>query len=111
MNFKDIRPGMHIVVTSKKTGNVFRQGVVKTIDGNFARGFDGKIIHWNRDDVDTLEITSKDFVNINYVVTPETIEDILGPGTDGVAWIEENGKHFTSRLDEMLADMVKDLTD
>lgn len=36
MNFKDIRPGMHIVVTSKKTGNVFRQGVVKTIDGNFA---------------------------------------------------------------------------
>ena len=110
LTFRDIIPGMRIHVETTDNG---------TYDHTVSRVFAGKIydedgkycLHQEHMESGYATVTSPDAPSITYTVSREDIQDILGPDADVDAWLEENANHFTNRLDEMLRDLVLDLTD
>lgn len=109
LTFDQIKPGMYIHVKTEK--GAYNHLVSRVFDGKIDDE-DGKYcLHQDHMESGFVTVTSEDAPLIIYTVGREDLQDILGPDADVDAWVAENGKHFTNRLDEMLRDLVRDLTD
>lgn len=108
LTFDQIKHGMRIHV---ETDAGSYDHIVSRVFAGKIYDEDGKYcLHQDHMESGFATVTSEDAPLITYNVGREDLQDILGPDADVDAWVAENGKHFTNRLDEMLRDLVRDLT-